>query len=285
MANKPDEQPTDSPPDERLGEKPLRKHRGSLRSKLVLSLAGIFFVFLLVDEAVRYHVVKPQLLALERAGAIRDANRVMAAMNARMEDLGSLARHWADRLAQGDGWNSAEEISTEARLGTEPWQSECSEWAAIVRENATLQWLQLGDGSAPQAGLEGLAHACQQATDGKAEGMMRATDNSLIMYSAIALGGEQSEQAEADGITPTEPHRFLVVGRTIDNDLVASLRRQTQVDFSLQPLHEPRLQRSVSVWEAGQSLLVVEFQLPGINQQPLANVFCSGSTRNHIAFL
>ena len=47
-------------------------HQRSLRSKLVLSLAGIFFVFLLIDEVVRQQVIEPGFSELEQAGAVRD---------------------------------------------------------------------------------------------------------------------------------------------------------------------------------------------------------------------
>ena len=45
-----------------------RSHQGSLRSKLVLSLAAIFLMFLLIDEVVRRRVIEPGFIALERAG-------------------------------------------------------------------------------------------------------------------------------------------------------------------------------------------------------------------------
>ncbi len=76
----------------------------------MLSLAAIFLVFLTIDELVRHHVINPEFVALEKANAIRDANRVLAAMNAEVEHLMDLANQWASRID--------EDIVTS--LGSEP---------------------------------------------------------------------------------------------------------------------------------------------------------------------
>ena len=58
-----------------------RGNRGSLRSKLVLSLGGMFLVFLVVDEVVRQRVISPSFVRLEKTEALRDADRVLTAIS------------------------------------------------------------------------------------------------------------------------------------------------------------------------------------------------------------
>ena len=65
----------------------------------------------------------------------------------------------------------------------------------------------------------------------------------------------------------------MIVGRTIDQEMIASLRTQTQVDFSLQSMHEQNPHEKFSVWAADESILVVELHLSGLNDEQLANVY------------
>jgi signal transduction histidine kinase len=67
--------------------------------------------------------------------------------------------------------------------------------------------------------------------------------------------------------------RYLVVARTIDEAMVTALRRQTQVEFSLQSPRTSDPSQKLVVWIADDSILVVEIQLTGMNDQKLANVF------------
>ena len=174
-----------------------RDHHGSLRSKLVLSLAAMFFVFLTVDELVRQQVIKPEFAALERAGAIRDANRVMAAITAKVENLADLAKHWAGQL---DPDNLAGEFESkpprnvanvrETSLGANHsrWTPDNLEWAAIAFTDGSWRWLQRKEShTATDQDYSRLANCCLESTEAVVSGMTRTADNSLVMFAAVAI--------------------------------------------------------------------------------------------------
>ncbi len=248
-----------------------RDHHGSLRSKLVLSLAAMFLVFLTVDEVVRQKVIKPEFAALERTSAIRDANRVVAAMQANVEHLSDLAKHWAGRFnyqsltvgvadSQGDRQNT--------------WTPQNLEWAAVVSEDGTWRWLHKGEHCSGESGdfdyrkFNAIAMRCGRSDDPTVSGMTRLDDNSLVMFAAAVI-------TPAVGQQNTQPggRQYLVVGRTIDQAMIATLQKQTQVDFSLQSMYTQDPAQTLQVWEADESILVVEFHLPGIDNEQLVNVF------------
>jgi hypothetical protein len=122
------------------GEGDTHLHQGSLRSKLVLSLAAVFLLFLTIDEMVRRQVIEPEFVALEKAGAIRDANRVLAAMNAEVQHLGDLARQWAARIGDGESTKS-ESVQWFDQDAPNSWATETLDWAAIIERDGVWTWL------------------------------------------------------------------------------------------------------------------------------------------------
>ena len=277
---------SDSPPPKRSSEESARDHHGSLRSKLVLSLAAMFFVFLTIDEMVRDQVIRPEFAALERSGAIRDANRVVAAMNAKVEHLCDLAKHWANRLHRNP--LDREQVES-SRDHQDRWSPENLEWAAIISSDGDWRWLhksegpsQGSDASDPdRARFDAIAEQCRRDRHTAVSGMTRLADSSLVMFAAVPIdgpredqpprGGEQNSPVKHPGEAAATRH--LVVGRTVDQEMVVSLRQQTQVDFSLQTMrtHDPN--KRLAIWEADEKTLVVEIQLTGVDEQELANVF------------
>ena len=117
-----------------------RSHHGSLRSKLVLSLAAIFLVFLTVDELVRHFVINPEFVALEKADAIRDANRVLAALNAEVEHLAELTNQWASRIDKDTERSSESEQSFPAENQTNRGPQNV-DWAGIVETGGSWSGL------------------------------------------------------------------------------------------------------------------------------------------------
>ncbi|MCG8653525.1 MAG: ATP-binding protein [Pirellulales bacterium] len=267
-------QPNDEAPPAPSYEVNLRNHHGSLRSKLVLSLGAMFFVFLTIDEVVRQRVIEPEFASLERAGAIRDANRVLAAMNAEVEHLGDLANHWAGQLGQLSSESHAEPESQQRKRN---WTPQNLEWAVVVSDDGTWRWLE--SPNVPDLPAKhhqdfiDLALWLNETEDTSCCGMTRVMDDSLVMFASIELTPDASEQPSGSDQT-AKAH--LIVGRKFDQAMIASIRKQTQVDFSLQApqwLESKSASNStISVWEADDSLLIVEFQLLGIDQKPLANV-------------
>ncbi len=240
-------------------EENMRDHHGSLRSKLVLSLAAMFFVFLTIDEMVRQQVIKPEFAALERSGAIRDANRVMAAMHAKVDHLSDLAALWANRIEDGYSVPASDDIHD--------WDGQ--NWVAIVSPEGSWEWLRRGrneqfDGNPDPDRFSSITTRCFGSDEPQSSGMARIADQSLVMYATVTIEAPEGQRGE---------NRHLVVGRTIDRAMVEMLRKQTQVDFSLQSLRTRDPAQKLTVWEADDSILVVEIQLSGLDNEQLANIY------------
>ncbi len=95
--------------------------------------------------------------------------------------------------------------------------------------------------------------------------MTRIGDQSLVMFATVAI----------DAFDPTQDldqSRYLVVSRKIDAEMVAALCRQTQVEFAIQPTRTQNPSQKLVVWEADESVLMVELQLTGLNNEGLANI-------------
>jgi signal transduction histidine kinase len=248
-----------------------RSHHGSLRSKLVLSLAAIFFVFLLVDELVRHHVINPEFVALEKADAIRDSNRVVAAMNAEVEHLTELTYQWASRIDK-DTVRSSESERLSPAESRVTWRSEKIDWAAIVEKDGSWRWLsgETAEHDSPtpihaNGPLRKIIRTCIESNNASASGMTRIGDQSLVMFATVAI----------DAFDPTQEldqTRYLVVVRGIDAEMVTALRRQTQVEFAIQPPRTQNPSHKPVVWVADESTLMVELQLTGSNNEGLANI-------------
>ncbi|MGI9471491.1 MAG: ATP-binding protein [Rubripirellula sp.] len=244
-----------------------RTHQGSLRSKLVLSLGAMFFVFLTIDEMVRQQVIQPEFVALERSGGIRDANRVLAAMNAEVEHLNDLALHWASRIDDGTVERPSSFIRSEEESGS--WATRKLDWAAYIAATGDWKWMRRNTDVSVndvQMQFESLVEVCRSSHHRSFSGMTRIGDQSLVMISIVGL--------DAAAKSPHPPNgRFLIVARRIDETLVTTLRRQTQVEFSLQSPRTSNPAQKLIVWEANESTMIVEIQLTGIHDQKLANVF------------
>lgn len=250
----------------------MRDHHGSLRSKLVLSLAAMFFLFLTIDEIVRQQVIRPDFAELERAGAIRDANRVMAAVNAKVDHLSDLAKHWASRLDHDELEN---DLSGDTHRRQDQWSSENLGWAAVVRADGTWLWLHKRADNLTahfdQSDVErfsAVTARCQRRGLSTLSGMTRVADHSLVMFAAVQIAATH----DGDRL-PDAAEQYLIVGRTIDQAMVAALRHQTQVDFALQSMRTQDPSKRLAIWEADESTLVVEIQVSGVDDEQLANVF------------
>ena len=246
-------------------------HHGSLRSKLVLSLAAIFLIFLTIDEVVRQQVIEPEFVALEEAGAIRDANRVLAAMNAEVEHVSDLAKQWASRIDEGDTTSPQSDPMFDIDQSRR-WALQNLDWVALVARDGSWKWLRRGnqENSAMAAEIHdrfrSLDRMFNESESPTLSGMTRIGNHSMFTFAVVAVDAFDTTQDRLGG-------RFLLVCRKIDPTTVAALRRQTQVEFSLQSPRTSDPAHQLVVWEADKSTLVVEVQLTGINDEKLANVF------------
>lgn len=231
-------------------------HRGSLRSKLVLSLATIFLIFLVVDEVVRRQVIQPEFASLEYTDSIRDANRVLAALNVEKEHLLGLTEHWAARLSQ-DG-NEASKRGVESTHSLQK-----HEWAVLRSNDGSLDWIETGDlndeqlsARSTQVQLQEIVTTCL-TSEGGASGMTKLSDE-VAIFAVVNIFPQSNDS------------KHLIVARNVDSDLIAALRRQTQVHFTLRPSADSTTNEKLLFSELDQSTLITELQLPGLNRKPLA---------------
>ena len=256
------------PASELSAHQSARTHQGSLRSKLVLSIAAVFFVFLTIDEMVRREVIEPEFTALERAGGIRDASRVLAAMNAEVEHLNDLALHWASRIDDGTVERPISLVRSEEESAS--WTSRKLDWAAFITDEGKWRWMLRGANGRSDARsrkhFESLVEVFRTSHKRSFSGMTRIGGESLVMFSVVGLEASSSLPHSSDG-------RFLVVAKRVDEALVTALRRQTQVEFSLQSPRTSNPAHKLIVWEANASTMIVEIQLTGVHDQKLANIF------------
>ncbi|MEM1067973.1 MAG: HAMP domain-containing sensor histidine kinase [Planctomycetota bacterium] len=264
-----------------------RTHQGSLRSKLVLSLAAVFFLFLTIDELVRQKVIQPEFRSLEESGAIRDANRVLAALNAEVEHLAVLARHWGTQIREREAFTEKNEVPPKIQ------SPENLDWAATISGNGDWDWIlhphsdsstnsdsstSSGDRAESESPDRAEAHPqpiendfrslldlCRNSGRSSSSGMTRIGSQSLVLFSLLELSVDEPESSN--------PSPFLLVARRVDGELIESLRRQTQVEFTLQSPRTGENDQKLVVWQANESTLVVEVQLVGLDNKQLANVY------------
>jgi signal transduction histidine kinase len=250
------------PLDSKSSSADARSHRGSLRSKLVLSLAAVFFLFLTIDEMVRQKVIQPEFAALEESGAIRDANRVLAALNAEVDHLTVLARHWGAELRERE---------YSGRLDQSPLRQAADhlDWVATVSADGTWRWLvcspEANATDSPDNGFVSLLNLCRDSGRISSSGMTRVGTQSLVLFSLLNIAPE--------GHVEGSQSEFLLIARKVDDDFCQSLRRQTQVEFTLQSPRTDATDQKLVVWQASESTLVVEVQLVGLDDKKLANVY------------
>ena len=236
-----------------------RSHQGSLRSKLVLSLAAIFFLFLLIDDVVRRRVIEPEFIALERGGAIRDANRVLAAVNSEVEHLAELAGHWAAQILDG----KSRDRTPENIPGADSWPMDKADWAALVGSDGTWTWI--GSAAKPpemeidvaHEHLHSLVQSCRNSDKQLISGITRAGGDARVMVAIVCLH-DSSRMGEG---APSH----LVVARRVDETMLDALRHQTQVEFALRPPAPTDSFQGMILQQISQSTLMVEVQLSGIS--------------------
>ena len=238
-----------------------RGHGGSLRSKLVLSLAAMFFLFLTLDEIVRQKVVRPAFVSLERNAAICDSERVLAALNAEVKHLRELATERAawirlidSRQGARDIWNAGEASHSLPHT-----------WSLLIRGDGTHQRFheQVGSKSnqananedaaretTSEAESEQFANAmiriCREGEESQI-GITEVGQHKLLIFAAVPLPSDSGTD-------------FFVLARKIDAEMIASLRRQTNVDFFLDGSQKPAASQKLDVWEVDSSTFV-EVQL------------------------
>ncbi|WP_197454829.1 sensor histidine kinase [Stieleria varia] len=244
-------------------------HHSSLRSRLVLALAGIFVIFLGVDEMIRFTVITPEFLNLERTSAVRDTHRVMAALNAEIENLAHDASNIAQTTLkenQTSIWDTqfGENIHwTAYRDGNEPWR-----WDA--RHSSVTDASTSGQ---PTSELRNMIETlASDPTNQQISGMTSESEGRIYLFAGTRIPGGAS-RLDGDG----QPG-FYVIGRRLGDELINTLRRRTDVEFSLDHLHAARLataeesEKGLQLDDTDDATLMVRAPLCNPNGEPLATL-------------
>jgi signal transduction histidine kinase len=269
-------------------------HQRSLRSKLVLSLAAMCAVFLVIDEAVRLIVIQPAFEELEYASAMRDTNRVMSAIKVESEHLRSIAEQGASRIISAQLADTDAEDLQASFWNRESLHFDTVQWAAIVGEDASWRWItphdQLSADTRAASNVEALRssilHRISQSDSLASDGLTRDNNRNIFAYASIPIATKdigllgnathgESNPTESDSQAPklSGDRYHVVVGKQMNDSMIAELRRRTQVTFSIQVYHQKKFDETIQTWAADESTLVVEVPLIQNEKQTLANLF------------
>ncbi|KAA5542558.1 HAMP domain-containing protein [Roseiconus nitratireducens] len=255
-----------------LGQK--TDHARSLRSKLVLALAGIFAVVVGVDEFVRQQVISPEFAKLERIAAMKETHRVRSALNAELDFLAGAAALDLHQWETTTDSNAVNPSSQSARPGP-PASSTAGRmdirplWSAHVGTDGRWSWLpntpevtapapQSDESESPRA-VDGLqfpslsaslfATAAEHQTSelgptpdalsaNPLRGLTRGSDQQLYLYCALPLELETSPKADAQRAAGSLPPatEFFVAVRRLDQQVIQELEHRTSVEFTIDPL-------------------------------------------------
>ena len=163
--------------------------RGSLRSKLVLSLAVMFVAMLIVNELVGHVVIRPEFLMFERQAAIRDARRIEAAIDCQIEHFGELNQYFANTYAHTNRVESREHELL---------------WAYII-DGESIHWIQ-GSQYASDPSIRRLNRHVTQTNsssgvdDGNvlSKGVLRIENGRLAIFSASEIPSDK-DSADRSG--------------------------------------------------------------------------------------
>ncbi|MCP4885597.1 MAG: HAMP domain-containing protein [Planctomycetaceae bacterium] len=204
-----------------------RSHQESLRSKIVLSVAGILLLFVAIDEVVRQQLIQPEFDAYVEFKAAQDEKRVLAALNSESEHLRVLSALCASQIQSGHIQANGSESTWHGEITTKALH-EHADWIASVSPTGQWRWIAKDNRSktpeataqALQSVSELLIHSGRNST----HGITRSGRETLALFSLTPL---QLPDGEQDSV--------LLVARNLDNELLDSIRRRTQVAFTLQP--------------------------------------------------
>ena len=276
-----------------------RDHHRSLRSKLVLSVAFIFFALFMLHEMVRKRIINREFASLEQQQAVRDVNRVLSAIHDDVEHLSQLAAQAVGGFEIADSSDLAAPSDTE---GTSEWwpgsvQSELrlrlrpepTDWIVLATSKESIQWIQPLHPLEPAAGVTDFAslwplvHQGTRSQHGRCSGIVAGPHDTLFMVTAVRLGMENSPSTHSELGAP-EPWcgseggvPLVVLGRPLDSNLIDALRRRTGVPFLIErgagdrsPLHDGQSLLTLRAGEDGTMRVVMP--LVGLDSRVLGNL-------------
>lgn len=212
----------------------------SLRSKLVLVLAGVIALYGVIHFIVQRTVVFPSFAELEQREALDDLHRVLEAVRNEVKHLDTTCHDWA---AWDDTYafvESRNEKYIEANLQNESLESAGVDMMYFVRRDGVVARRALRarhDGSRPpdlSEFPEGRARPddpfrCVDEIDASISGIRATSAGPMILCSRPIV--KSNRQGPIRG--------YAVFGRFLDGSVVQSLVAQTNIRFRLYSLAKP----------------------------------------------
>lgn len=270
-----------------------RGHSRSLRSKLVLSLACLLAFVIGIDEYVRQKVITPEFESLETIAALKDANRVMLAIDAELEFMAETATHDLAQYEAQDTFdlpgNSPQDVShsLQAIANVRP-RGDRVEWAALANDapeesgeslrqqdagteleskplrKASWVWSASGrENNIPPIDCHPLDLEWESAESAKTKtGVVAGADHQLHLFAATPVFGSDKQTVEA----------YYVIGRRFDDGLIQVLERRTRVPFNILPAPRPSLLYAPEVRASQPGVLTVQTPLIDCAGNPIAEL-------------
>ncbi|MDG2222950.1 MAG: ATP-binding protein [Rubripirellula sp.] len=203
-----------------------RSHQESLRSKIVLSVAGIFLLFVAIDEVVRQYLIQPEIDAFVEFKSAQDANRVLAALDSESNHLNVLTTTWANQIQANDSdaaWNA-------------DFTKQCSpknaDWIATVSPTGQWRWIaKNSESKVSESAIQAFQSVLEPSSDPRRSDPRRSGTHGIAPLGPDSLALFSLAPLQKLG---NERGWLLLVARNLDDDLLDAVRNQTQVAFTLQ---------------------------------------------------
>jgi sensor domain CHASE-containing protein/two-component sensor histidine kinase len=212
----------------------------SLRSKLVLILAGVIAAYGGIHYAVERAVVGPSFATLERHEAMEDLHRVLGAIQGESQHLDTTCHDWAAWDDTYDFVETSDPKYVAANLEDASLLSAHVDMMYFVRVDGTVAHRALCSRPDGISGTDPSAFPlvrqslddplrCVEEVESFRSGMMATPAGPLLVASRPIV--KSSREGPIRG--------YLVLGRLLDRRTVATLSTQTRVHFRLWDLDDP----------------------------------------------
>lgn len=212
----------------------------SLKSKVVLILFGVFFLYGTIDYIIQYYIIFPSFLELEKHEAKENLQRSIHAITREIDHIDSLCHDWAAWDDTYDFIQSNSEDYIESNLGIETFMDNDLNLIVFYDANGSVIWGKAydlnneeeitiidfsGDSLSQNHPLIQQDITGNELSDISVKGII-TTNNGPMMVSSRPILTSKNEG----------PVRgYLIMGQFLKDDLIKSLAEQTRVNFTVYP--------------------------------------------------
>jgi PAS domain S-box-containing protein len=216
----------------------------SIRTKIGIILLSAVICFSAAEYCVQQFIILPGFLSLEHDEAVKDADRVINAINNEMNLLNALCKDWSAWYDTYDFVKSRDGEYIKSNLVLSAFADNHLNLIYICNNAGQVVWGKVYDIDAEKEVdlrlfpkdvfpsshplLTGLS---TQEEPGGIKGILTTEAGPLVVSAAPIWTGN------SDG----PPRGTLIMGRFFNAELIAKIAEQTQVDFSLTPFSDPAI--------------------------------------------